>query len=102
MICQKCGRTLFVSARGVLCPQGCAYPLHPMVTRNDDDALLADWQAVGSGMDKPFLIDDDEARWDALFAASQVQLEAMANEALAEYHAGLTEEGGFGDELDTE
>ncbi len=37
-------------------------------------------------------IDADNARWDALMATDEAQnlLEKMANEALAEYHAGKT------------
>lgn len=33
-----------------------------------------------------------ERRWDAAFAASANELERLADEALAEKHAGLTEE----------
>jgi hypothetical protein len=33
----------------------------------------------------------DEQRWDALFAQSQDQLENLAEEALKEHEAGLTE-----------
>ncbi len=37
-------------------------------------------------------IEADNARWDALMATDEAQnlLEKMANEALAEYHAGKT------------
>jgi hypothetical protein len=34
----------------------------------------------------------DEARWDRAFANSQSQLAKMAEEALAEFQAGMTEE----------
>lgn len=40
----------------------------------------------------------DEAKWDASFAVSAIQLERLAGEALEEYRAGRTEELGF-DEL---
>lgn len=34
---------------------------------------------------------EDEAKWDASFASSQEELGQMADEALAEYEAGLTD-----------
>ena len=37
----------------------------------------------------------DEAKWDAVFAASADKLEKPAAEALEEYRAGRTEELGF-------
>lgn len=40
----------------------------------------------------------DDARWDASFASSTLQLEELAAEAVEDYRAGKTEELGF-DEL---
>lgn len=37
-------------------------------------------------------VDDDEALWDELFAQSQDLIDRLADEALAEHQAGLTEE----------
>jgi hypothetical protein len=73
MICQKCGRALIQTTRGLLCPQGCAYPLHPMVTRNDSDATLTDWQVVGDDPDKAIALADALATGDAavIFALAE-------------------------------
>jgi hypothetical protein len=35
---------------------------------------------------------ESERRWDELFSRSQDLLEKLANEAMAEYEAGLTEQ----------
>jgi hypothetical protein len=42
----------------------------------------------------------DDALWDAQFAASQDFLDKLAEETLAQYHAGLTEE--FDPDTDTD